>query len=283
MKKCVGVGFKDVGKIYYFNPEPFKLHIGSMVVVETARGLELAKVMTDVVEFEDDKFEHELKDVVRPASEKDILQFLENEREAASLAPFIKEMIKECGLDMKFVGCEFTLDASKILIHYTADGRVDFRELVKKLASELRVRIELRQIGPREAAKLMGGLGECGREVCCASHLREFNQVTMKMAKDQNMSLSANKITGVCGKLLCCIGYEECVYLDAKKRLPGVGDIVDTEMGNGKVVLAVDYIKETIQIKKDDETLVNIPANEVKVIKKRYSPQEEEEDDEKIA
>lgn len=280
MRKVVGVGFKDVGKIYYFNPDPFKLHIGSMVVVETARGLELGKVMTDEINLEDPKIESDLKDIVRPASERDIKNFIYNEQRAVEITPIIKDIIKKCKLEMKYVGCEYTLDASKVLIYYTADGRVDFRELVKELASELKTRIELRQIGPREATKLMGGLGECGREVCCAKHLRECGQVTMKMAKDQNMSLASNKITGVCGKLLCCISYEAEVYADAKKRLPGVGDIVDTPDLKNKVVTSIDCLKETVSVKGNDDNVVTYKASDVKIIKKRHSNKEDENDEE---
>ena len=263
MKKVVGVGFKDGGKIYWFNPDPFKLKVGSMVVVETVRGLELGKVVKPIQEIEDEKLEKELKDVVRPATEKDIRNFIANEAKAEEDLPIIKNIIEEHKLDMKVVGIEYTLDGTKLLIYYNAEGRVDFRELVKSLAAVMHVRIELRQIGQREGAKMMGGVGICGRELCCAKHLREFDLVTMKMAKDQNMSLTASKITGLCGKLMCCIGYEEGVYADARKRLPDIGDIVDIPSCKGCEVVNVDFLREIISVKKD-ENIEKCPASDIK-------------------
>lgn len=279
MKKVVGIGFKDGGKIYWFNPEPFKLKIGSMVVVETVRGLELGKVIKPIQEIEDAKLEKELKDVVRPATEKDIRNFIANEQKAIDDLPVIKKIIEEHKLDMKVVGIEYTLDGSKLLIYYNAEGRVDFRELVKSLAAVMRVRIELRQIGQREGAKMMGGIGICGRELCCAKHLREFDLVTMKMAKDQNMSLTASKITGLCGKLMCCIGYEEEVYADARKRLPDVGDIVSTPNCSSCEVCNVDFLREIISVKNDD-AIEKYKASEVKRIsgKKKKDNKVEEND-----
>ena len=167
---------------------------------------------------------------------------------------------------MKLLDCEYTLDRSKIIIYYNADGRVDFRELLKDLASELKVRIELRQIGPREGAKFIGGIGTCGREVCCKSYLREFNFVTMKMAKDQSMALNANKIAGLCGKLMCCIGYEVCSYEDAKTRVPSPGDIVKVPNGRTYKVQSSDYLKETIKIQNGD-IIEEYKASEVEKIK----------------
>ena len=268
MKKVVGVGFKDVGKVYWFNPEPFKLKVGSMVVVETVRGLELGKVIKPIQEIEDEKLEKELKDIIRPATEKDIRNFIANEQRCAQDIEIIKKIIEEHKLEMKVVGIEYTLDASKLLIYYNADGRVDFRELVKSLAAVMRVRIELRQIGPREGAKIMGGVGICGRVICCNKHLREFDLVTMKMAKDQNMSLTASKITGLCGKLLCCIGYEEEVYADARKRLPDVGDLVSTPNCKCCEVVNVDFLREIISVK-NDETIEKWDAKEVKNVKQK--------------
>ena len=265
MKKVVGVGFKDGGKIYWFKPDPFKLKVGSMVVVETVRGLELGKVIKPIQEIEDEKLEKELKDVVRPATEKDIRAFIANEQKADDDLPVIKKIIEEHQLDMKVVGIEYTLDASKLLIYYTAEGRVDFRELVKSLAAVMKVRIELRQIGQREGAKLMGGIGICGRELCCIKHLREFDLVTMKMAKDQNMSLTASKITGLCGKLMCCIGYEEDLYADARKRLPDIGDIVSCPGCPKCEVTSVDFLREIITVK-HDEVFEKVKASDIKEV-----------------
>ena len=269
MKKVVGVGFKDGGKIYWFNPDPFKLKVGSMIVVETIRGLELGKVVKPIQEIEDEKLEKELKDVVRPATEKDIRNFIANEAKAEEDLPIVKNIIEEHKLDMKVVGIEYTLDGTKLLIYYNAEGRVDFRELVKSLAAVMHVRIELRQIGQREGAKMMGGIGICGRELCCAKHLREFDLVTMKMAKDQNMSLTASKITGLCGKLMCCIGYEEEVYSEARKRLPDVGDIVDTPSCKGCEVVNVDFLREIISVKNED-SIEKHPAKDVKCIVSKH-------------
>lgn len=283
MKKVVGIGFKDGGKIYWFNPDPFKLKVGSMVVVETVRGLELGKVVKPIQEIEDEKIEKELKDVVRPATEKDIRLFIANEQKAAEDLGVVKEIIEKHKLEMKVVGIEYTLDGSKLLIYYNAEGRVDFRELVKSLAAVMHVRIELRQIGQREGAKLMGGIGICGRELCCAKHLREFDLVTMKMAKDQNMSLTASKITGLCGKLMCCIGYEEDFYAEARKRLPDVGDIVCTPRCASCEVTNVDILREIISVKTDD-SIEQFNASDIKVIssKNKKKDQKEEALDEEL-
>ncbi len=268
MAKVVGIGFKDVGKIYWFNPNNLKVKAGFLVVVETVRGLELGKVLEDIKEVDDKELEHELKDVIRIANEKDIKNYQENEQKASIAINRIKQIISEHKLDMKTVGCDYTLDGSKLLIYYNAEGRVDFRELVKDLASEFKVRIELRQIGQREGAKMLGAVGTCGREVCCKKHLREFDLVTMKMAKDQGMALSASKIAGVCGKLMCCISFENDFYVDARKRIPGVGDIVKTPTCGGCKVISVDYLRELVKTQNKEEDIIEEwKANEVKKIK----------------
>lgn len=254
MKKIVGVSFNEVGKIYWFNPGPLTIEKGSKVVVETIRGLELATVITDIKEIADEDVEYELKDIIRVASCDDIDQYEDNLVKSEDAFCKVKEIIKDYKLEMKLLGCEYTLDASKLLIYYNAEGRVDFRELVKALASEFKVRIELRQIGPREGAKIIGAIGTCGREVCCKKHIREFDLVTMKMAKEQGMALSASKIAGVCGKLMCCIGYENPVYEELRKRVPGVGDIVKTPTCERCKVITADYLRELI--KTDNDGLV---------------------------
>lgn len=253
MAKIVGIDFKDVGKIYWFNPGGLNLKVGYLVVVETVRGLELGRVIEHEREIDDQALERELKNVMRIATEKDINNDLENDKKAGLAIPRIKEIIKEHQLDMKTVGCEYTLDGSKLLIYYNADGRVDFRELVRDLASEFKVRIELRQIGQREGAKMIGGVGCCGREVCCKSHIREFDLVTMKMAKDQGMALSSSKITGICGKLMCCISFENEFYSEARKRLPSVGEIVKTPTCPGCKVVSVDYLRELVKTQTHNE------------------------------
>ena len=274
MKKIVGIGFKDGGKIYWFNPNFLNVKVGDKVVVETVRGLELGYVVMPIREIEDKDFEHELKDIIRIASDKDIKDYNKNEERAKEDFEKAKKIIKAQKLDMKTLGCEYTLDGSKLLIYYNADGRVDFRELVKVLASEFKVRIELRQIGPREGAKIVGGIGACGRELCCKKHLREFDLVTMKMAKDQGMALTANKITGLCGKLMCCISYENCAYLDAKKNMPAIGDIVKTPNGDELKVTSINVLSKKVSL--DNNGAVEVfDVDKLKIIK--HSKQVKEE------
>ena len=273
MKKIVGVSFVEVGKIYWFNPKDLQMTVGTKVVVETVRGLELASVVVPIKEVEDSEIEYELKDVLRLADEKDIKQFEENLVKSEEAFSRVKKIIEEFKLDMKLLGCEYTLDATKLLIYYNAEGRVDFRELVKALASEFKLRIELRQIGPREGAKIIGAIGSCGREVCCKKHIREFDLVTMKMAKEQGMALSSSKIAGVCGKLLCCIGYENKVYEDAKKRVPGVGDLVKTPTCDKCKVVTADFIREIIKTD-NNGTVEEWKASEV--VKLRSNKQKDE-------
>lgn len=268
MVKVVGIGFKEVGKIYWFNPEPFALNINDYVIVETVRGLELGKVVEPIKEIDESTIEHELKKVIRIASKKDIETSLINDKKALEAIPLIKNIISTRDLDMKIVGSEYTLDSSKLIIYYNAEGRVDFRELVKDLAAEFKIRIELRQIGQREGAKMIGAIGTCGREVCCKKHLREFDLVTMKMAKDQGMALSSGKITGVCGKLMCCISYENDYYVEVRKRMPNVGDIVDTPTCSECKVISVDYIREIVKTTNNEEAYQNWHSSEVKRSKK---------------
>lgn len=268
MKNIVGIGFKEVGKIYSFETKFTNLKVGDFVVVETVRGLELGHVVKEIQEVDETKLNHELKEVIRVATKKDIMCFEDNEAHAVLAMERAKEIIKEHKLQMKTIGCDYTLDGSKLLIYYTAEGRVDFRELVKDLASEFKVRIELRQIGPREGAKVVGGLGFCGREICCKKHIRDFDLVTMKMAKDQGMSLLSSKITGLCGKLMCCIAYEEEVYLDARTRVPNIGDIVKTPSCPSCKVTNVNYLIETVTTINNDEVVEVWPASKVECVKK---------------
>lgn len=263
MKKVVGITFKDVGKIYWFDPTPFTPKIGEKVVVETVRGLELGEVTSEVKEVEDEKIEHELKSVVRMANKFDIKNYNDNIEKAKKALVDCRRIIAKHKLDMKLLNCDYTLDHQKIIIYYNADGRVDFRELLKDLAAEFKVRIELRQVGPREGAKFLGGIGCCGREVCCKSHLREFDLVTMKMAKDQGMTLSASKVAGLCGKLMCCIGYENATYEEIRKRIPLVGDIVKTPKCDNCKVISVDFIKELIKTVDNEEKVEEWKAADV--------------------
>ncbi len=267
MIKVVGITFKDVGKIYWFSPGPYKLEKDEKVVVETIRGLELGYVTVPPREVEDGVLEHELKSVVRIASNNDIKAYNENQIKAKQAYEIAEKIIKEDKLEMKLLECEYTLDKQKIIFYYNADGRVDFRELLKQLASEFKIRIELRQIGTREGAKFIGGIGSCGREICCKSHLREFDLVTMKMAKDQGMSLNASKIAGLCGKLMCCIGYENPLYEEIRSRIPLIGDIVDTPRCKGCKVIDVNYLKEIVKTIDNEENIEQWPAEEVIKIK----------------
>ncbi len=247
MKKVVGISLQEVGKIYWFNPGMLQLKKNDKVIVETIRGLEIGIVVQEIQEVEDNFVEHELKDVVRMANSKDVKTQKDNDAKASETTKRIKQIVYEYKLDMKIVGCEFTLDSTKLLIYYNAEGRVDFRELVKALATEFKVRIELRQIGQREGTKILGGLGCCGLEVCCKTHLREFDLVTMKMAKDQGMALSSSKIAGLCGKLMCCIAYESEAYNELRKKVPSVGDLVSTPTCKKCKVINADYLREKVR------------------------------------
>ena len=267
MAKVVGVVFKDVGKIYWFSPDPYTPKKNDKVVVETVRGVELGFVETEIKEIDDNLLEHELKPIVRMANKYDIKNYFANLEKAEKDFETCKKIVSKRNLDMKLLSCEYTLDKQKIIIYYNAEGRVDFRELLKDLASEFRVRIELRQIGPREGAKIIGGIGTCGREVCCKSHLREFELVTMKMAKDQSMSLSASKIAGLCGKLMCCIGYENGLYAEVRKRIPLVGDIVNTPKDKNVKVVGIDCLRERIKVIDKDENITEWDAKDLVKVK----------------
>ena len=267
MAKVVGIVFKDVGKIYWFSPDPYTPKKNDKVVVETVRGVELGFVETEIKEIDDNLLEHELKPIVRMANKYDIKNYFANLEKAEKDFETCKKIVSKRNLDMKLLSCEYTLDKQKIIIYYNAEGRVDFRELLKDLASEFRVRIELRQIGPREGAKIIGGIGTCGREVCCKSHLREFELVTMKMAKDQSMSLSASKIAGLCGKLMCCIGYENGLYAEVRKRIPLVGDIVNTPKDKNLKVVGIDCLRERIKVIDKDENITEWDAKDLVKVK----------------
>ncbi|MDD3999760.1 MAG: stage 0 sporulation family protein [Bacilli bacterium] len=265
MKKVVGIGFKEVGKIYWFESGQYNLSKDDSVVVETIRGLELGTVIQEPRPMNEHELEHELKPVLRIANKQDLKTYEENQTRAEDALQICKNIVKIHGLDMKLLQCEYTLDRQKIIFYYNADGRVDFRELLKDLASEFKTRIELRQIGPREGAKFIGGLGPCGRECCCAQHLREFNLVTMKMAKEQGMTLNASKVAGLCGKLMCCIGYENSLYEEIRNRIPLVGDRVKTPTCGICKVVGVEYLKEQIKTIKDDQIMV-WQANELEKV-----------------
>ena len=236
MVTVIGVRFKQAGKVYYFDPGEHVLNIGDNVIVETARGTEFGEVSMANTEVPESGIVAPLKPIIRIATEQDHIRHEENEKKKARAMELCQEKIDKRGLDMKLVDVEYTFDNSKLLFYFTADGRVDFRELVKDLAGVFRMRIELRQIGVRDEAKMLGGIGSCGRSLCCNSWLADFEPVSIKMAKVQNLSLSPTKISGICGRLMCCLKFENDVYTDLRRNMPDVGEQVRTPEGLGKVV-----------------------------------------------
>lgn len=236
MAEVVGVRFKNVGKVYYFDPDGNTLKKGDMVIVETARGVECGEIAMENRNISDDGIVQPLKKLIRIATKEDLIKVAENRIKEKSAFDICTKKILAHKLDMKLVDVEYTFDNSKILFYFTADGRVDFRELVKDLASVFRTRIELRQIGVRDEAKMLGGLGICGREFCCSSFLGGFQPVSIKMAKEQGLSLNPVKISGTCGRLMCCLKYEQEAYLDLLRNTPKVNAIVMTPDGKGTVI-----------------------------------------------
>ena len=282
MKEIVGIRFKKLGKIYFFNPNSIKLEKGQSAIVETARGLELGEVAVANRMVDDSKIVAPLKDVVRVATEDDVKLFTENEKKAEEAYKVCEQKIIEHGLDMKLVDVEYTFDNTKLLFYFTAEGRIDFRDLVKELAAIYRTRIELRQIGVRDEAKLLGGLGHCGRELCCCNHLSDLNPVSIKMAKEQGLSLNPTKISGVCGRLMCCLKHEQEVYEEKLSRLPSVGSLVKTPEGKGTVE-DVEVLREIIKVKIEKEgTFIkkSFKYEEIEILKygKRKEKQDEEVD-----
>lgn len=246
--KILGVRFKRSGKIYYFDPQEFDLKKGDFAIVETIRGLEYGEVVLDPKDIPEEELKFELKPVVRKAGPDDRLTHVENKEKEKRAFSLCQEKIEEHGLDMRLLQVEYTFDASKIIFYFIADGRVDFRELVKDLASIFRTRIELRQIGVRDEAKLLGGLGSCGRELCCSNWMGEFQPVSIKMAKDQDLSLNPTKISGICGRLMCCLNFEEEHYSIMRKTLPSKGTRLQYE-GEDAQVFDVNYLTGKLQLK----------------------------------
>lgn len=268
MTKVVGIRFKPVGKIYYFNPEDIELVVGDGVIVETTRGVEYGTVEVAGKEIDEEKFNMPIKSILRKATEADKKQAEENKKLAKDAYPICMEKISANNLEMNLVDIEYTFDRSKILFYFTADGRVDFRQLVKDLASVFRTRIELRQIGVRDEAKLLGGFGICGRPLCCSQFLGDFEPVSIKMAKEQSLSLNPTKISGTCGRLMCCLKYEQDAYDELLKKSPNVGAIVDTPMGRGTVISS-QLLKGVVSVKLNSEdTLVNdFKVDDIVIIK----------------
>ena len=248
MKNIIGIRFKKLGKIYFFNPEGLKVKKGDKVIVETAQGEEFAEVLIPNRYVDDEKIVAPLKKVIRIANNKDIKRYEECKKIEKEAFEVCQKKIKEHKLDMTLTEVECKFDNSKVIFYFTADGRIDFRDLVKDLAAIYRTRIEMRQIGVRDEVKRIGGNGVCGRELCCCTFLSDFEAVSIKMAKEQNISLNPSKISGNCGRLMCCLKYESGVYEDKLKRLPNVGAIVKTEDGEGEVD-GVEILKEKVKVK----------------------------------
>ena len=282
MKKIIGVRFKRLGKIYFFDPKWLEVKKGENVVVETAQGEEIAEVVVPNRMIEEDKIVAPLKKVLRLASPRDLKHADECRRKEKEAFELCNKKIKEHKLNMTLTDVEYKFDNSKILFYFTADGRVDFRDLVKDLASIYKTRIELRQIGVRDEVKRIGGNGVCGRELCCCSFLSDFETVSIKMAKEQNISLNPSKISGNCGRLMCCLKYEQEVYEEKLKRLPNIGAIVKTPDGKGEID-SIETLKEVVRVKiKDGDifTYKKYPATDITVIKdvvKENSDSEEKE------
>ncbi len=252
MTKVIGVRFRTAGKIYFFDPVNFEIQRGDHVIVETARGIEFGTVMAGIREVEDDKVVQPLKPVLRIANERDIEQEANNKIKEKEAFRICLEKIRKHELEMKLIDAEYTFDNNKVLFYFTADGRIDFRELVKDLASVFKTRIELRQIGVRDETKIVGGIGICGRPLCCHSYLSDFIPVSIKMAKEQNLSLNPTKISGVCGRLMCCLKNEEETYVELNRKLPGVGDYVTTADGLKGEVQSVNVLRQLVKIVVDE-------------------------------
>ena len=269
MKNIVGVRFRRLGKIYFFNPQYIMLKKDDMVIVDTDEGEEIGKVAIPSRAIDEEKVQKELKRVIRIANERDLKRYQECQRNEKEAFIYCNKKIKEYGLKMNLTDVEFKFNNSKVLFYFTADGRVDFRELVKDLAAMYRTRIELRQIGVRDEIKRLGGNGVCGRQLCCCSFLSDFEAVSIKMAKDQNLSLNPSKISGNCGRLMCCLKYEDEVYQEKMERLPHIGAIVKTPDGVGEVE-SVETLAERIKVKfksGDDFSKKKYELKDIKIIK----------------
>ena len=277
MIKVVGIRFRTAGKIYFFDPLHFDIKRGENVIVETARGIEFGTAVSDAREVEDDKVIQPLKPVLRIANERDKEQEAANKRKEKDAFKICLEKIQKHGLEMKLIDAEYTFDNNKVLFYFTADGRIDFRELVKDLAGVFKTRIELRQIGVRDETKILGGIGICGRPLCCHTHLSDFIPVSIKMAKEQNLSLNPTKISGVCGRLMCCLKHEEDTYEELNRRLPGIGDFVTTEDGLRGEVHSVNVLRQLVKVivdKDDEKEILEYPVEELR-FKRRHGKKEQ--------
>jgi len=280
MVRVVGVRFKRAGKIYYFDPAEFEINIDDNVIVETARGIEFGHAVVGIREVNDEDIVAPLKKVIRVATAEDEIHAADNSKKEIEAFNICQQKIKNHNLVMKLIDVEYTFDNNKILFYFTAEGRVDFRELVKDLASVFKTRIELRQIGVRDESKMVGGLGVCGRALCCNSFLGEFQPVSIKMAKEQGLSLNPTKISGTCGRLMCCLKYEQDAYEDVLARMPKIGAIVETPEGQG-VVMETSLLREMVKVRLDkgnDTDLLLCSLQDLKIIK-NVSYQEDGDED----
>jgi len=288
---AVGVRFKKAGKIYYFDPGDLPIKVGDKVIVETIRGIEFGEVVVGIKEVPEEEIVAPLKKVIRIATPEDVEHYYENKKKEAEAFEICLQKIQQHGLEMNLIDVEYTFDNTKVIFYFTAEGRVDFRELVKDLAAVFRMRIELRQIGVRDEAKIIGGLGPCGRPLCCTTFLGEFEPVSIKMAKEQNLSLNPTKISGICGRLMCCLKYEQEMYEKIRAELPKVGSII--RVGDKEMKIAeVDVIRRKLKVKMKNaegiEIIKEYDPEEVEIIEEReeiegtYEEELFEEDLEKI-
>ena len=281
MKEVIGVRFRPNGKIYYFDPVDYHVQVGTDVIVETARGVEYGKCVLGRKTIEDEKRISGLKPIIRLANDEDKKKFETNKKKSQEAFQTCVKKINEHGLKMKLISAEYTFDGSKVLFYFTADGRVDFRELVRDLAGVFRTRIELRQIGVRDEAKISGGIGMCGRELCCNSYLSEFIPVSIKMAKEQNLSLNPTKISGVCGRLMCCLKHEQDTYEYLNSRLPNIGDTVTAFDGTKGEVSSINVLRQRVKLivtdEEDNKELVEYKVDELK-----FKPRKRKRDDKGI-
>ena len=286
MIKVIGVRFRGGGKVYYFDPNGVELKREDQVIVETVRGVEIGTVLLVDKEISDDEVPGPIKKIIRKATEEDqkkAVKNLEKEKEAVKIC---EEKIAKRELDMKLVGAEYTFDNNKLIFYFTADGRIDFRELVKDLAAVFHTRIELRQIGVRDETKLMGGIGICGRELCCKSYLGDFVPVSIKMAKEQNLSLNPTKISGLCGRLMCCLKNEQETYEYLNSRLPGINDQVTTPEGVKGIVQSVNVLRQTVRVLFEDGDLKEVkdyPTDQLKFKPRKRKVQVSKEEARELA
>src|SRR6056297_921242 len=267
MEEVIGVSFKRAGKIYYFDPDNIEVENGDKVIVETSRGIEMGEVVVERKKVEEKEIVSPLKKVIRKATLKDIDKNEENKRLEDEAYDIALKKIKEHKLPMKLIDVEYTFDHNKVIFYFTADGRVDFRELVKDLARVFKTRIELRQIGVRDEAKMIGGLGPCGRRTCCDTFLRDFDPISIQLAKDQELALNPAKISGLCGRLMCCLKYENEYYEEITKKMPEVGEKITLSNGSKAKVVNYNLIKQEVKLKNKDGDLIKFSLEEIEKIK----------------